>query len=215
MQSTELGQRCLSTFIQLVPASSCVFYRIAAQLEPHDFLLHQMRADMHERYLTHYRKLDPLQPRNCKLTGHCVVPLRLGMSVQGDSANQRYRDFLHGYSVVDVVEVLAFDRGCPVAGISLLRGAELGLFAAHELARLQALQGMFELAARLLAPSAPALQLTPREWQVAELLRAGLSNKEVARQPGVGLPTIKTHLINLYRKVVVSNRTELVATLFL
>ena len=78
-----------------------------------------------------------------------------------------------------------------------------------------ALQGMFELAARQLAPSAPALQLTPREWQVAELLRAGLSNKEVARQLGVGLPTIKTHLINLFRKVAVSNRTELVTTLFL
>jgi DNA-binding NarL/FixJ family response regulator len=57
--------------------------------------------------------------------------------------------------------------------------------------------------------------LTPREWQVAELLRAGLSNKEVARQLGVGLPTVKTHLINLFRKVAVSNRTELVTTLFL
>jgi DNA-binding CsgD family transcriptional regulator len=215
MQSTELGLRCLSTFTQLVPASSCVFYRIAAQLEPHDFLLQQMRADMHERYLTHYRQLDPLQPRNCQLTGHCVVPLRLGMSAQGDSANQRYGKFLQGYDVVDVVEVLAFDQGCPVAGISLLRGPELGLFALPELARLQALQGMFELAARQLTSSVPALQLTPREWQVAELLRAGLSNKEVARQLGVGLPTIKTHLINLFRKVAVSNRTELVATLFL
>lgn len=215
MQSAELGQRCLATFTQLVPASSCVFYLIAAQLEPEGFLLQQMRADMHERYLSDYRRLDPLQPRNCQLTGRSVIPLQLGMTAQDDIANQRYGRFLQGCGVVDVVEVLAFDQGCPVAGISLLRGPELGLFAAHELARLQALQGMFELAARQLSPSAPALQLTPREWQVAELLRAGLSNKEVARQLGVGLPTIKTHLINLFRKVAVSNRTELVTTLFL
>jgi DNA-binding CsgD family transcriptional regulator len=215
MQSTELGQRCLSAFTQLVPASCCVFYRIAAQLEPHDFLLQQLRADMHERYLTHYRQVDPLQPRNCQLTGRSVVPLRLGMSAQGDSANQRYGRFLQGYGVVDVVEVLAFEHGCPVAGISLLRGAEFGSFGPHELVQLQALQAMFEVAARQLSPSAPALQLTPREWQVAELLRAGLSNKELARQLDVGLPTVKTHLINLFRKVAVSNRTELVATLFL
>jgi len=215
MQSTELGSRCLSAFTQLVPASCCAFYRIATQLEPHDFLLQKMRADMHERYLTHYHQLDPLQPRNCQLTGHSVVPLQLGMSAQGDSANQRYGRFLRGYGVVDVVEVLAFDRGCPVAGISLLRSAELGLFNPGELARLQALQVMFEVAVQQLSPAMSALQLTPREWQVAELLRAGFSNKEVASQLGVGLSTVKTHLINLFRKAAVSNRTELVAILFL
>lgn len=215
MHSTELGQRCLSTFTQLVPASCGVFYRIAAQLEPHDFLLQQMRADMHERYLTHYQRVDPLQPRHCQSTGHNVVPLRLGMSAQGDGANQRYGRFLQEYGVVDVVEVLAFVEGCPVAGISLLRGSEFGPFEPRELVQLQALQGLFEVAASQLAPLAPVQQLTSREWQVAELLRAGLSNKEVARQLGVGLPTVKTHLINLFRKVAVSNRTELVATLFL
>lgn len=215
MQSAELGLRCLNTFTQLIPASGCVFYRIAAQLEPHDFLLQKLRSDMHERYLAHYRQVDPLQPRNCQQIGHSVVPLRLGMSEQNDIANQRYGSFLQRFGVVDVVEVLAFEQGSPVAGISLLRGPELGLFAAHELVQLQALQGMFELAVTPLSSSAPALQLTPREWQVAELLRTGRSNKEIARQLGVGLPTVKTHLINLFRKVAVSNRTELVATLFL
>lgn len=215
MQSTELGQRCLATFTQLVPASSCAFYLIAGQLEPEGFLLQQMRADMHERYLSDYQQLDPLQPRNCQLTGHSVVPLRLGMCAQDDITNQRYTRFLQSYGVIDVVEVLAFDQGFPVAAVSLLRGPELGLFETRELEQLQALQGIFELAARQLSPSAPALQLTPREWQVAELLRAGHSNKEVARQLGVGLPTVKTHLINLFRKVAVSNRTELVTTLFL
>lgn len=215
MQSTELGQRCLHTFTQLVPASACAFYRIAAQLEPHDFQLQKMRADMHERYLAQYRRVDPLQPRNCQLTGHSVVPLRLGMSAQDDLANRRYDDFLQGYGVVDVVEVLAFEQGRPVAGISLLRGPELGAFGPHELLQLQALQGMFELAVAPLPPSAPNMQLTAREWQVAELLRAGRSNKDIARQLDVGLSTVKTHLINLFRKLGVSNRTELVATLFL
>lgn len=215
MHGMEPGQRCLNTFIQLIPASGCVFYRIAEQLEPHGFLLQQMRSDMHERYLAQFRHVDPLQPRNCQLIGQSVVPLRMGMIAQDDLANGRYDGFLQGYGVVDVVEVLAFERGRPIAGISLLRGPELGLFEPHELAQLQALQGMFELAVSP-RPSCPStLSLTAREWQVAELLRDGRSNKELARQLDVGLPTIKTHLINLFRKVDVSNRTELVATLFL
>lgn len=215
MQGAELGQRCLSSFIDLVPVSSGVFYRIATQLEPHDFLLRQLGADMHERYLSDFRQVDPLQPRNCQLTGQSVVPLHLGMRAQDAAANRRYVHFLERFGVVDVVEVLAFEQGRPVAGVSLLRTTELGAFAAHELKQLQALQGLFELAVAPPAVIASVAELTAREWQVAELLRAGHCNKDIARQLGVGLPTVKTHLINLFRKLGVSNRTELVATLFL
>lgn len=215
MHATQAGQSCLHTFTQLMPVSSCVFYRIAEQLEPHDFLLQKMRSDMHERYLAHFRQLDPLQPKNCQLTGQSVVPLRIGMRAQDDLANRRYDGFLRDYGVIDVVEVLAFERGRPIAGISLLRGPELGLFASHELGQLQALQGMFELAVSPRPLRSACASLTAREWQVAELLRDGCCNKEIACQLNVGLPTVKTHLINLFRKLEVGSRTELVAALFL
>ena len=215
MHDAEVGQRCLNSFLALLPVSAGVFYRLAAQLEPQDFLLQQMRLDMHERYLSDFHRVDPLQPRNCQRTGHSVVPLQLGMSAQDATANQCYGHFLERFGVVDVVEVLAFEQGRPVAGISLLRGPELGLFAAHELMQLQALQGLFEVAVAPSSIAAPRIQLTTREWQVAELLRAGCSNKDIARRLDVGLPTVKTHLINLFRKLGVSNRTELVATLYL
>lgn len=57
--------------------------------------------------------------------------------------------------------------------------------------------------------------LTPKERQIALLLRQGASNKQLALELGVGLPTIKTHLINLFRKTGVASRTELLSTLFL
>jgi len=47
------------------------------------------------------------------------------------------------------------------------------------------------------------------------LLRQGASNKQLAQELEVGLPTIKTHLINLFRKTGASSRTELVGMLFL
>jgi len=54
----------------------------------------------------------------------------------------------------------------------------------------------------------PLIDLTPRERQIALLLRQGASNKQLAQELNVGLPTIKTQLINLFRKTHASRRTE-------
>jgi DNA-binding NarL/FixJ family response regulator len=58
-------------------------------------------------------------------------------------------------------------------------------------------------------------QLTPREREVALMLRAGESNKVVAQRMGVELSTVKTHLIQMFRKIGVANRTEFVSRVFL
>lgn len=82
---------------------------------------------------------------------------------------------------------------------------------------LQGMHAPMQMAAATL-PDVPAdepPQLTARERQIALLLRDGASNKLLARQLGIGLPTVKTHLLNLFRKVGARNRTELVARLFL
>lgn len=81
----------------------------------------------------------------------------------------------------------------------------------------QGMHAPMQMAAATL-PDVPAdepPQLTARERQIALLLPDGASNKLLARQLGIGLPTVKTHLLNLFRKVGARNRTELVARLFL
>ncbi len=60
------------------------------------------------------------------------------------------------------------------------------------------------------APFDPAT-LTPRERRVVELLAAGLSNKEIARELSLSDNTIKTHLANVYGKLGARRRTEAVA----
>jgi predicted ATPase/class 3 adenylate cyclase/DNA-binding CsgD family transcriptional regulator len=52
--------------------------------------------------------------------------------------------------------------------------------------------------------------LTPTERQVAELAIAGLTNAQIAERLFVGAQTVKTHLSNVYAKVGVANRTQLV-----
>jgi DNA-binding NarL/FixJ family response regulator len=50
--------------------------------------------------------------------------------------------------------------------------------------------------------------LTQRETQAMRALARGLSNKEIADELSLTVPTVKSHLTSLYRKLGVSNRTE-------
>src|SRR6202167_5541535 len=51
--------------------------------------------------------------------------------------------------------------------------------------------------------------LTPAEWRVAEAVRHGLSNPEIARLQGVSTDAVKYHVANILQKLEFSRRTEL------
>src|ERR1700730_11909125 len=52
--------------------------------------------------------------------------------------------------------------------------------------------------------------LSNREAEVAELVSKGLSNKEVAGQLFVTEKTVKFHLTNIYKKMAVKSRAQLI-----
>src|SRR5438309_11014372 len=52
--------------------------------------------------------------------------------------------------------------------------------------------------------------LSNREAEVAELVTKGLSNKEVASQLFVTEKTVKFHLTNIYKKMSVKSRAQLI-----
>ncbi|MFP4363494.1 MAG: helix-turn-helix domain-containing protein [Spirochaetia bacterium] len=55
--------------------------------------------------------------------------------------------------------------------------------------------------------------LSKREKEVARLLVAGKTNKEIADHLNVGMTTARTHVYNIYKKVQVQSRVELVRLL--
>jgi two-component system nitrate/nitrite response regulator NarL len=81
-------------------------------------------------------------------------------------------------------------------------------YPAHMVARL-----LRRIAARPHARPSVRSTLTSRERQVAALLEAGLSNKEIARRLSIELPTVKNHVHNILEKLGVSRRGEAVAKL--
>jgi two-component system, NarL family, nitrate/nitrite response regulator NarL len=60
-------------------------------------------------------------------------------------------------------------------------------------------------------PPSPACPLTRREREAAELIAAGLSDKQIARQLNISLATAKLHVHNLLGKLNVQRRGQVVA----
>jgi non-specific serine/threonine protein kinase len=58
-----------------------------------------------------------------------------------------------------------------------------------------------------LTPRAPTL--SNREAQVAELVSAGLTNREIAEQLSISERTVHSHLSHIFTKLGLSSRTQL------
>ena len=56
-------------------------------------------------------------------------------------------------------------------------------------------------------------KLSKREWEVARLLLEGKSNKLIALSLGISDRTVEFHLKNIYNKLQVSTRVELILKL--
>jgi DNA-binding CsgD family transcriptional regulator len=55
--------------------------------------------------------------------------------------------------------------------------------------------------------------LTPQEWRVAEAVRRGASNRAIAAELFLSPKTVEFHLHQIYRKLGVHSRTQLIAAL--
>ncbi|MGR5861893.1 response regulator transcription factor [Bacillus pacificus] len=50
--------------------------------------------------------------------------------------------------------------------------------------------------------------MSQRELEVLKVLSTGAKNKEIAERLCISISTVKTHIINIYAKLEVSNRVE-------
>ncbi|KVV16527.1 helix-turn-helix transcriptional regulator [Burkholderia ubonensis] len=218
---------CVAAFDAFASPSAIVFYRLDASGEPADFELFGMPESMHRTYVARYRMLDPLHPSRCAADEGAVVTLASQLPDERRDASAYWTRFLCRHDVADVVEIWLRDAGVTVGAFSLLRlGATgegaAGRFVPGEIDALVRLQPVAEAALSPLLRARRGIhrigceeRLTYREEQIARLVRDGRSNKEIARDLALGPPTVKTHLMRMYRKLGVSNRTEMVGALFL
>jgi NarL family two-component system response regulator LiaR len=56
------------------------------------------------------------------------------------------------------------------------------------------------------------VKLTTRELEILQLIAKGTSNKGIANELGISSRTVKSHMVDIFRKLDVSSRTEAVIT---
>ncbi|MEN6566763.1 MAG: helix-turn-helix transcriptional regulator [Veillonellales bacterium] len=72
---------------------------------------------------------------------------------------------------------------------------------------------LFDYLPKALLPTADNtadITITPREKEIVQAVALGKTNKEISRLLGIGLETVKSHIRNLFAKLQVKSRTELV-----
>ncbi len=117
-----------------------------------------------------------------------TLALVLGENVEDkiiDLLNKRYRGYI----------VSSEDRHVLKRALEAVRRGEIW-------ARREMLTRTFD---SFIAP-----QLTAREKEIVYLVAAGLSNRAIAQQLGITERTVKSHVSNLFVKLGVNSRTELI-----
>jgi DNA-binding CsgD family transcriptional regulator len=113
-------------------------------------------------------------------------------------------------------EVFFRRKGVIIAGVSLIRTREEGAFTHGELRIIEAASTFIErlIEHQLFLPGGqgdPAAKFTKREQDVIALVRAGFSNHRIAETLGLRLPTVKSHLQNIFAKMGIESRTALIS----
>jgi LuxR family maltose regulon positive regulatory protein len=102
------------------------------------------------------------------------------------------------------------DEGAPIARL-LYKAAARGLAPVYTGRLLAAFPVSETTPPSLDLPAELIEPLTERELEVLQLIAEGLSNKEIAHQLVLSLPTVKWHASNIYGKLAVNNRMQAVA----
>ena len=124
-----------------------------------------------------------------------------------------FNDFLARDGLHWGMNLHAFDEKRALGDLRIWRCRGRGDFGAHEKALLDLIEpafaGALQRAQRAVPDPGAWPQLSPREQQVALAVREGLTDKDIARRMGVGVPTVRTYLRRIFAKLGIERRSAL------
>ncbi len=203
-------------------ASSCIFYWTDESLEMQDANLSGMSPAMFEAYRDGMDKCDPLNIPRLVGSGKRVSTLRVDRDLAPPDDLNRYESYLNQGGVRDVIDLMFWRGGVAFAGLGLLKNDGDPPVCPDTLSLATTMQRYIEFT----FASHPRVQdrvlhrdlkrsyfLTQREIEVSELVRRGCTNHDIAEELGIGLPTVKTHIMRIFDKLGIENRASLAARL--
>lgn len=170
-----------------------------------------------EEYNQHYYSMDLLAPKVIYPMIRERHVLRLMDMVAGEAyeKNPYYHEYMAKYKHHHLMTVYLVSGHQVMGLIDFIRPKQEPSFSEQEVMKLEILSRFLSQRLESFKHAFPGIerasqvQLTPKEIEVLDYVRKGYSNEEISAQLHISINTVKTHLLNLYRKANVSNRTEL------
>jgi DNA-binding CsgD family transcriptional regulator len=195
------------------------FYRLNGNLRPFGFRNRGIPQEFGTAYARKAMEhVDPLHPFR-------LVPRKRRFLTMCDTraeSPERHRDFLsflRSFGAEEAGEMIFRCEGRAVAGLSLIwRGHKPDHRATTEIGT--SLHSYIEFILGNVWPEsilqrdtcvASRYEFTSREMEVIDVVCRGYTNQEIARHLNIGLATVKTHLIHVFKKAGVETRGELIS----
>ncbi len=191
-----------ASYIWSAPAG-CFSQPVAINMDPANL----------QRYEAWYQYRDPitfaLQSRRHATLVSEVMPRREFLKTEF------FNDFLARDGLHWGINLHAFDGNEALGDLRIWRGRSGSEFTAHDKQLLDLLEPAFVAALRRARRSQPAPSTLPlaalsrRELEVARCVCRGLTDKEIARELAIALPSVRTYLQRLFEKLGVHRRAGL------
>ncbi|AVO52084.1 MULTISPECIES: helix-turn-helix transcriptional regulator [Pseudomonadaceae] len=171
-----------------------------------------------EQYRRGMQPFDPMCVSRMLARHDSVGVLSIARESQNRAEMRHYQGYLDTYGVLDTVDLMFWGEHAAFGGIGFLRTLgdppikvdTTGLVALQRL-----LQASFSAHPHVrqlqLEQRLDACGLSVRERQVAALIGAGASNREIAEAMNITLATAKTYVVRIFEKLNIDSRTALVA----
>ncbi len=178
------------------------------------------KVSMEAEYKKRFWRFDPLHPSRYEGSGVAVVSNSMLMPLTDWKATEIYQQFLKPHGYVHDVDVFFRQNEKIIGVLTLLRSNEAVPFSERDMSILKNVQPFMEYTlSHVFLPERirdreqlrKKYDLTSRELDVMEYALTGLSNKELVRHLAIALPTLRTHLQNIYQKVDVHSTSEMIS----
>lgn len=223
-QSTEAFETELFEMARrLLPVDGLRFNIYVPKAHLHqDVSANDSEADAAEDYQSNYWHLDPMHPSNFEDTDTVVITNSMLMSDSAWQKTEIFKKFLKPIGYFHNADVFFRQEDRIIGVLTLVRKDSTKHFTDQEVALLKKVQPFIQytllnvyLSERVhdRQSMSDEYNLTTRELDVVELALTGASNKILVEKLNISLPTLRTHLQNVYSKVGVHSNSELISTL--
>ncbi len=201
-------------------ASSSVFYWIDESQEMAGVELTGTCRQTFHLYQHQMKAYDPLNIARLAKSKKRVSRLSDDYGLAPQAEYERYRSYLKQSSISDVLDFLFWDAGLPFAGLGIIKHPNEPSFDQDTHRQAVLMQSYIEYnllshprlrQQRLNSRLSNKYGLTKREIEIAQLITVGLTNRDLADELGIGLGTVKTHIMRVFVKIGIENRTSLPA----